>query len=153
MVEVSIDSRRAERARRIEALQGNRNPFIWGEAPLTPPPTPAVVASANGAIIGNKKSKIYHRPDCSSAAKVSPQHRVRFTTEAEAQAAGIGWRGIVHKSFSQGIALRESLLRLSTCQDLGSFYPLHRTTPVSGKIQLLDLFSSVLSRGGFYGYP
>src|SRR3989442_5704934 len=75
-------------ARKIEALKVNRNPFIWGEAPSNPPTTPAVVASANGGIIGNKKSKVYHRPDCPSAAKVSPQNQVLFTTEAEAQAAG-----------------------------------------------------------------
>jgi len=45
-------------------------------------------ASANGAIIGNKKNKVYHRPDCPSAAKISPKSRVRFATGAEAQAAG-----------------------------------------------------------------
>ena len=49
---------------------------------------PGVVVSANGGIIGNKNSKVYHRPDCLSTVKVSPQHRVRFMTEAEAQAAG-----------------------------------------------------------------
>jgi Metal binding domain of Ada len=75
-------------ARRIEAIQGNRNPFIWGEVPSTPPSTPAVVASTNGAIVGNKRTKVYHRPDCPGATKVSQQNRVRFTTEAEAQAAG-----------------------------------------------------------------
>src|SRR6266404_1619734 len=83
-----VDDWERERARRIEPIQGNRNPFIWGEGPSTPPTTPDVVAASNGAIIGNKKSKVYHRPDCPSAAKVSPQHRVRFATEAEAQAAG-----------------------------------------------------------------
>ena|SRR6266699_2900045 len=54
----------------------------------TPPPTPAVVASSNGGIIGNKRTKVYHRPDCPGAVKVSLQNRVRFATEAEAQAAG-----------------------------------------------------------------
>src|SRR5437870_12620997 len=84
-----VDAWERERARRIEAIQGNRNPFIWGEAPSDhPPPTPDVAASANGAIIGNKKSKIYHRPDCPGARRVSPQNRVQFTTEGEAQAAG-----------------------------------------------------------------
>src|SRR5256885_5286417 len=56
--------------------------------PSTRPTPPDVTASANGAIIGNQKSKVYHRPDCPGAAKVSPQNRVRFTTEAEAQGAG-----------------------------------------------------------------
>jgi hypothetical protein len=71
----------------IEAIQGNRNPFIEGEAPSTPPTTPAIVASSNGAIIGNKRTKVYHRPDCPGAAKVSLQNRVRFATEDEAQKA------------------------------------------------------------------
>jgi len=83
-----VDDWERERARRIEAIQGNRNPFIWGEAPSTPPTTPAIVASANGSIVGNKRTKVYHRLDCPGAAKVSQQNRVRFTTEAEAQAAG-----------------------------------------------------------------
>src|SRR5437667_5298666 len=77
-----VDDWERERARRIEALQGNRNPFIWGEAPSDHRTTPAVVASANGAIIGNKKSKIYHRPECPGAANVSPQNRVRFASDA-----------------------------------------------------------------------
>jgi hypothetical protein len=51
---------------------------MWGETLSDRPTTPDVAASANGAIIGNKKSKIYHRPDCPGAAKVSPQDRVRF---------------------------------------------------------------------------
>jgi len=88
MVEVSIAQRRAERARRIEAIQGNRNPFIWGESPSTPPTTPAVIASDNRAIVGNKRTKVYHRPDCPGATKVSQQNLVRFTNEAEAQKAG-----------------------------------------------------------------
>jgi len=58
-----VDDWERERARRIEALQGNRNPFIWGGAPSDRPTTPAVVASDNGAIVGNKRTKVYHRPD------------------------------------------------------------------------------------------
>jgi deoxyribonuclease-1 len=83
-----VDDWERERARRIEAIQGNRNPFILGEVPSTPSTAPDVSTSASGAIIGNKRTKIYHRPDCPGAAKVSQQNLVRFTTEAEAQAAG-----------------------------------------------------------------
>ena len=83
-----LDDWERERARRIKALQGNRTPFMGGEIPSDRPTTPAVVASDNRAIVGNKRTKVYHRPDCSGAAKVSQQNRVRFTTEAEAQAAG-----------------------------------------------------------------
>src|SRR5262245_32368646 len=59
-----VDDWERERARRIEAIQGNRNPFIWGGAPADRAITSKAIASANGAIIGNKQSKIYHRPDC-----------------------------------------------------------------------------------------
>jgi Endonuclease I len=52
-----IDDWERERARRIEAIQGNRNPFIWGEIPADHPITPAVVASDNGAIVGNRPSE------------------------------------------------------------------------------------------------
>jgi deoxyribonuclease I len=83
-----VDDWERERANRIEAIQGNRNPFIWGEVPSTPSTVPDVSASANGAIIANKRTKVYHRPDCPGAAKVSQQNRVRFASEAEAQAAG-----------------------------------------------------------------
>ena len=34
------------------------------DAPSDRPTTSAVVATTNGAIVGNQKSKIYYRPDC-----------------------------------------------------------------------------------------
>jgi deoxyribonuclease-1 len=83
-----VDDWERERARRIEAIQGNRNPFIWGEVPSDHPTTPADVVSGNSAVIGNKRTKVYHRPDCPGATKVSQQNLVRFTSEAEAQAVG-----------------------------------------------------------------
>jgi len=58
--------------------------------------------------------KVYHHPDCPGATRVLQQNRVRFTTEAEAQALGIGWQGIVFKSYAQKNCLAEGLLRLST---------------------------------------
>src|SRR5215831_17231491 len=78
----------SEGVHRIEAIQGNRNPFIWGEAPSDRLTTPAAVVSDNGAIVGNKRTKVYHRPDCPGATKVSPKSRVRFASEPEAQAVG-----------------------------------------------------------------
>jgi methylphosphotriester-DNA--protein-cysteine methyltransferase len=41
-----------------------------------------------GPAIGNRNSKIYHMPNCPDFNKVSEKNRVRFETEAEAQAAG-----------------------------------------------------------------
>jgi deoxyribonuclease-1 len=78
-----VDDWERERARRIEAIQGNRNPFIWGEVPSTSPATSTVVASANGAIVGNKKSKIYHRPDCPRAVNVSQENRAKQDGEGK----------------------------------------------------------------------
>jgi deoxyribonuclease I len=83
-----VDDWERERARRIEAIQGNQNPFISRQT------QPALTTSADRApassdsIIGNRSSKVYHRPECPSYDQVAPQNRVLFTSEAEAQAAG-----------------------------------------------------------------
>lgn len=39
-------------------------------------------------IIGNRKSHVYHRPDCPSYTATKPENRVMFNSEAEAEAAG-----------------------------------------------------------------
>lgn len=41
-----------------------------------------------GSIVGNKNSKIYHTPGCSTYAKVSAKNRTIFATTAEAEKAG-----------------------------------------------------------------
>ena len=41
-----------------------------------------------GAVIGNRRSHIFHRPDCPDYFKVSPANRVPFATPADAEAAG-----------------------------------------------------------------
>ena len=56
------------------------------EAPANTPETPA--AAAAGEIIGNKNSKIYHRPDCPGYKSVSEKNQVKFKTVEEAEAAG-----------------------------------------------------------------
>ncbi len=40
------------------------------------------------AIIGNRHSLVYHRPDCPNYTATAPKNRVLFTSEAEAEAAG-----------------------------------------------------------------
>jgi micrococcal nuclease len=45
-------------------------------------------ASAGGPIIGNRRTRIYHRPDQEHYKEVSERNRVYFTSEAEAAAAG-----------------------------------------------------------------
>jgi endonuclease YncB( thermonuclease family)/methylphosphotriester-DNA--protein-cysteine methyltransferase len=53
------------------------------------PATPAAsAAAAAGSIIGNKNSKIYHRPDCPGYKNVSEKNQAVFNTVAEAEAAG-----------------------------------------------------------------
>jgi endonuclease YncB( thermonuclease family)/methylphosphotriester-DNA--protein-cysteine methyltransferase len=59
------------------------------DAPSTSASTAsAPAAAATGEIIGNKNSKIYHRPDCPGYNGVSEKNQVRFKTVAEAEAAG-----------------------------------------------------------------
>ena len=48
----------------------------------------AETPAAGGEIIGNKNSKIYHRPDCPGYKSVSEKNQVRFKSVAEAEAAG-----------------------------------------------------------------
>jgi endonuclease YncB( thermonuclease family) len=46
------------------------------------------VSSAPYPIIGNRRSHIYHRPDCPNYSQVAPQNRVAFNSAADAEAAG-----------------------------------------------------------------
>jgi len=46
------------------------------------------LSAAQGKIIGNKNSKIYHLPGSASYNKISETNRVYFNTEADAQKAG-----------------------------------------------------------------
>jgi deoxyribonuclease-1 len=97
-----------ERDRRIAAIMGHSNPFVTGERrwsqgykaigdgvvnaiPVNPPragvqPT---LASANGIVIGNRKSQVYHlSAGCPGYGQVAEKNQISFTSEAEAVAAG-----------------------------------------------------------------
>ena len=50
-------------------------------------PAPAKPATT-GAILANKDSKIYHRPDCKLAAKMKDANKTSFASAAEADKAG-----------------------------------------------------------------
>lgn len=71
-------------------------PIIFNEAPNCPPGTTNATNSANsadstvteGKIVGNKKSMIYHYPGSASYNKISPENRVYFNSEADAEKAG-----------------------------------------------------------------
>jgi Metal binding domain of Ada len=46
------------------------------------------LSTAAGAVVGNKNSKIYHRPDCPGFKTISEKNRVNFASAAEAEKAG-----------------------------------------------------------------
>lgn len=50
-------------------------------------------STSQGVIIGNKNSKIYHLPGCSSYNSVSEKNQVRFESAAEAEKAGFRLAG------------------------------------------------------------
>jgi len=99
-----------QRDQRIAAIMGHANPFVTGERHwtlgykpvgdgLVEASTPAArptkadsapaTATGSGDIQGNRKSLLYHLPSgCPSYGKVAEKNLMRFTTEAQAQAAG-----------------------------------------------------------------
>ena len=68
-----------------EESTASRGPPQFGAA--QPDPSPEI-ASSPYPIIGNRKSHIYHRPDCPNYSQIAPHNRVTFNSEAEAEAAG-----------------------------------------------------------------
>ncbi|VVQ21567.1 endonuclease [Pseudomonas fluorescens] len=99
-----------ERDRRIAAIMGYSNPFVTGDRrwtqgyktvgdgmvstiPVNPPraaaPPSLASTSRAGAIIGNRKSQIYHLSmGCPGYAQVSTKNQIAFDSEPAAQAAG-----------------------------------------------------------------
>ncbi len=52
------------------------------------PKEPRPAPPPDAPILGNRNSRIYHRPDCPNYADVSPRNRVPFATEEAARDAG-----------------------------------------------------------------
>jgi hypothetical protein len=48
----------------------------------------SAASSSPYPIIGNRKSHIYHRPDCPNYSQVAPHNRAAFNSAAEAEASG-----------------------------------------------------------------
>lgn len=65
-------------------------PWEWRAArqQLQPATGSAIMGSEGAPIIGNRRSGIYHRPDCPNYHDVAERNRVYFNTPAEAEAAG-----------------------------------------------------------------
>lgn len=63
---------------------------LWGQPNPVPP---WVWRKGEGVpqadiVIGNRRSRIYHRPTCRGAASMAEKNRVEFKTATEAEAAG-----------------------------------------------------------------
>ena len=59
-----------------------------GSSQASPEITASPASEAQGKIIGNKNSHIYHLPGDAFYDKISPENRIYFATEEEAQKAG-----------------------------------------------------------------
>ena len=68
-----------------EGSPASRGPPRLGAVQLDSLPDPA---SSPYPVIGNRRSHIYHRPDCPNYSQVAPQNRVAFNNAAEAEAEG-----------------------------------------------------------------
>jgi endonuclease YncB( thermonuclease family) len=66
-----------------EGNTSTRGPPLLGAVESDSP-----TATSAYPIIGNRKSHIYHHPDCANYSQVAPRNRVRFNSAAEAEAAG-----------------------------------------------------------------
>ncbi|MCW2271590.1 Endonuclease-1 precursor [compost metagenome] len=96
-----------ERNRRIAAIMGHANPFVTGERQWTPGYKPLgsvaaagtvkapraaakpTLASADGMIIGNRNSQVYHLSSgCPGFTQVAGKNQVTFSSESQARAAG-----------------------------------------------------------------
>jgi endonuclease YncB( thermonuclease family) len=93
--ELSRDDARAYEQAEMNARAERRG--LWADPSPVPPweyraqqrgPVPDVPPVTSGVIIGNRNSRVYHRPDCPDYNKVSERNRVYFKTAQEAEAAG-----------------------------------------------------------------
>lgn len=87
------------KARRGQALDSSDLVPLYGEPESSatsrgPPRLGAIESDSPDAIaspypiIGNRKSHIYHRPDCPNYSQVAPHNRVAFNSAAEAEEEG-----------------------------------------------------------------
>jgi len=71
----------------IRLHAGHSHPYLRRAAVVSSDAAPATV-DGNGEVRGNKKSKIYHLPECPGYAGMNPASVATFATEAEAAQAG-----------------------------------------------------------------
>jgi len=66
-----------------ESSSSSRGPPLLGAAEQD-----SAGSSSPYPVIGNRKSHIYHRPDCPNYSQVAPHNRVAFNNAEAAEAAG-----------------------------------------------------------------
>jgi len=65
---------------------GHSHPYT--RATTTASATASAMVAADGAVRGNRYSKVYRVPSCTGCAEMNPASIIRFTSEAKAQQAG-----------------------------------------------------------------
>lgn len=80
--------KRVDEAETAEAPAGTKTaPEAEGALAASVPVT-TTPAAADGGILGNRNSRIYHWPGCPSYSQIAPENRVAFASGAEAERAG-----------------------------------------------------------------
>jgi endonuclease YncB( thermonuclease family) len=86
--------RRAKRGQALDSSDFRIDSVTEGNALSRGPPSLGIAdrdtapASSHYPIIGNRKSHIYHRPDCPNYSQIAHKNRMRFDSAADAEAAG-----------------------------------------------------------------
>lgn len=81
----SIAEYDAQIRREREEIDSLSRPVAAAPSPGERPTGPV---SYTGAVVGNRRSRIYHLPDCPNYKDVSPQNRVTFKSREEAERTG-----------------------------------------------------------------
>jgi micrococcal nuclease len=76
LARLEAEARQAKRGLRSQT--DPKPPWAWRK--------PAVTVTAE--VIGNRRSHVYHQPNCAAVVRMKVANRVRFATAAEAEAAG-----------------------------------------------------------------
>jgi hypothetical protein len=90
LYEIENEARGAKRGIWALPEAGREPPWKWREdrRESNVSSTPAA-AAPQGAVIGNRRSLVYHRPDCPDDGKISLKNRIYFDSRAAAEAAGV----------------------------------------------------------------
>ncbi len=75
---------------RLEADARQAKRGLWSQPNPTPPWAwrSGQGATATAGVVGNKRSRLYHAPNCRSVAVMKDENRVEFATTEEAVKAG-----------------------------------------------------------------